>query len=179
MQRKTVSVKLLALLIIGILIQAFEIESVSAPFVVRLGSREESGTRRNIGIIKIDSHTYTLPNSAIRLVGTYTATYIPEESNIFVRWETSGSIRLAHATSRVTSFTMNGSGTITAVFASHSSTDLNGDREINMQDVTIVAIAFGSELGDSSWNQLADLDKNGVVNIIDITFVAKDYGKSL
>ena len=86
MQRKTVSVRLLVLLIIGILIQAFEIESVSAPFPVRLTSREESGTGRNIGIIKLDSLTCTLPNSTFRVDGTCTVTYIPEESNIFVRW---------------------------------------------------------------------------------------------
>jgi hypothetical protein len=31
--------------------------------------------------------------------------------------------------------------------------------------------------GDEKWNALADLDKNGTVNIIDITMVARDYGK--
>jgi hypothetical protein len=59
------------------------------------------------------------------------------------------------------------------------STDLNQDGAVNIQDITIVAAAYGSRTGDSKWNAVADLDKNGVVNIIDMTMVAKDYGKTL
>jgi hypothetical protein len=57
-------------------------------------------------------------------------------------------------------------------------TDLNKDGRVNIQDITIVAVAFGSRPGDADWNAIADLDKNGVVNIVDITMVAKDYGKT-
>lgn len=41
----------------------------------------------------------------------------------------------------------------------------------------MVAIAYGSKPRDPNWNAIADLDKNGWINIIDITIVAKDYGK--
>jgi endoglucanase len=57
-------------------------------------------------------------------------------------------------------------------------TDLNKDGRVNIQDITMVAVAFGSKPGDADWNVIADLDKNGVVNILDITMVAKDYGKT-
>jgi len=57
-------------------------------------------------------------------------------------------------------------------------TDLNGDGEVDIQDITIVGIAFDSEPGDLNWNSVADIDKSGWVDIIDLTLVALDYGKS-
>jgi hypothetical protein len=57
-------------------------------------------------------------------------------------------------------------------------TDLNQDGAVNIQDITIVAVAYGTRPGDPKWNVLADLDKSGLVNIIDMTMVAKDYGKT-
>jgi hypothetical protein len=58
-------------------------------------------------------------------------------------------------------------------------TDFNRDAKVNIQDITIVAVAYGSRRGDPKWNAMADLDKNGWINIIDMTMVAKDYGKSV
>ncbi len=58
-------------------------------------------------------------------------------------------------------------------------TDLNKDGKVNIQDITIVAVAYGSKPGDPKWNAIADLDKNGQINIIDISMVAKDYGKTV
>jgi hypothetical protein len=57
-------------------------------------------------------------------------------------------------------------------------TDLDGDGKVNIVDVTIVARAFGSKLGDATYNVQADLDQNGVVSIIDVSKVAKDFGKT-
>ncbi len=59
------------------------------------------------------------------------------------------------------------------------STDLNQDGTVNILDITIVAVAYGSKSGDPKWNAVADLDKNGWINIIDMTMVAKDYGKTV
>lgn len=57
--------------------------------------------------------------------------------------------------------------------------DLNGDGVVNIDDVMIVARAFGSKRGDPNWNETADLDKNGIVNIIDLYKVAREFGKTL
>jgi hypothetical protein len=57
-------------------------------------------------------------------------------------------------------------------------TDLNEDGVVNMVDLTIVAVAFTSKPGDKNWNVIADLDGNSEINILDISLVAKDYGKS-
>jgi hypothetical protein len=56
-------------------------------------------------------------------------------------------------------------------------TDLNKDGEVNIQDMTIVAIAFDSKPGDQNWNPTADLDKDNWVTIVDITMIALDFGK--
>ncbi len=58
-------------------------------------------------------------------------------------------------------------------------TDLNFDGKVNIQDVTIVAVAHNSHPNDRNWNVLADLDRNSVVSIVDVTLVAKDYGKTV
>ena len=57
--------------------------------------------------------------------------------------------------------------------------DVNKDLKVDIQDLTIVAVAFGSKRGDPSWSPIADLDKSNGVNIIDVTVAAKDYGKFL
>jgi len=55
--------------------------------------------------------------------------------------------------------------------------DLNGDGKVNIQDVTIVALAYGTKSGGPNWNALADLDNNGRINIIDMVMVAREFGK--
>jgi hypothetical protein len=55
---------------------------------------------------------------------------------------------------------------------------LNRDGKVDIRDITIVAIAYQSIPGDPYWNASADLDGNGIVNIIDLTRIAIDYGKT-
>jgi len=49
---------------------------------------------------------------------------------------------------------------------------LNRDRIVNIVDITMTAKAYGSEPRDLNWNAIADLDKNGLINIVDVTLVA-------
>ncbi len=60
----------------------------------------------------------------------------------------------------------------------HSS-DVNNDGIVNIQDITIVAIAYMSTPEDDNWNPIADIDNNGKINIVDISIVAKDFGKTV
>jgi len=55
--------------------------------------------------------------------------------------------------------------------------DINADGIVNILDVAIVARAYGSKLGDPSWNPNADVNDDGQINILDIATVAKEYGK--
>jgi hypothetical protein len=57
--------------------------------------------------------------------------------------------------------------------------DLNKDGTVNILDISIVAIAFGTKEGEDYYNVLADLDKNNEVNILDVSIVAMDYGKTV
>jgi hypothetical protein len=49
---------------------------------------------------------------------------------------------------------------------------------VNILGVSAVAMAFGSRAGDSNWNSIAEFDKNGVIDILDIFAIASDYGKT-
>ena len=58
--------------------------------------------------------------------------------------------------------------------------DFNEDGNVNILDITIVARAFGSYLGHPMWNPIADVaEPYDIINIVDITKVAKEYGKIL
>lgn len=56
--------------------------------------------------------------------------------------------------------------------------DINGDGTIDIRDITIVALAFGSKPGDPNWNSDADVHEDGVINIKDIVTVAINAGKT-
>jgi hypothetical protein len=57
--------------------------------------------------------------------------------------------------------------------------DLNLDGTVNILDISIVARAFASRLGDPLWNPIADLNEDGDIGILDISSVAKDFGKTV
>jgi len=56
--------------------------------------------------------------------------------------------------------------------------DLNNDGKVNIKDIAIWGLAFGSYPGHPRWNPNADLDNNQVINIIDGVKIAKDFGKT-
>jgi hypothetical protein len=58
-----------------------------------------------------------------------------------------------------------------------SMTDPNMDGTVDILDITLVALAFGTKQADPRWNSSADLDNNGVIDILDVFAVARDYGK--
>lgn len=72
---------------------------------------------------------------------------------------------------------------IVPILTQHKATILEGDLDhnglVNILDITIAALAFGSEPGDGNWNPIADLNADGVVNIIDIAKVAWNFGKRI
>jgi len=57
--------------------------------------------------------------------------------------------------------------------------DVNNDGIVNIQDVLIAAVAFGSQPGDPNWNPDADLDGNGIINILDILIIAVHFGDTV
>jgi len=55
--------------------------------------------------------------------------------------------------------------------------DLNDDEVVNILDLGIFGKAYGSYPGHARWNPVADLDGNGVINILDGVTIAKNFGK--
>ncbi len=50
--------------------------------------------------------------------------------------------------------------------------DLTGDGKVDILDMTVVAAAFGSILGDPDYNATADFDANSLIDIFDLAYVA-------
>jgi len=56
--------------------------------------------------------------------------------------------------------------------------DLDGDRGVDILDLIIVAIAYGSTPVDPNWDERADLNNDGQVDLLDLIAVATHYGES-
>jgi hypothetical protein len=54
--------------------------------------------------------------------------------------------------------------------------DVNGDGIVNMEDLYIVALSFGSTPGTPGWKPAADVNGDGIVNMIDLLIVALYFG---
>jgi parallel beta-helix repeat protein len=55
--------------------------------------------------------------------------------------------------------------------------DVNKDGKVDMIDIGIVALSFGSSPGDLRWNPLADVNQDGKVDLRDIGLVARHFGE--
>ncbi len=55
--------------------------------------------------------------------------------------------------------------------------DVNGDCKVNIFDLAAIGLAYGSERGESHWNENADLNNDGKINIFDLAIVGLNYGK--
>jgi len=57
--------------------------------------------------------------------------------------------------------------------------DLNGDGKVDIYDVVLACVAYGSKEGYPNWNPLADLaPPYGIINIYDIVTIAVNCGKT-
>lgn len=63
------------------------------------------------------------------------------------------------------------------VYASTIAGDLNRDGKVSLQDLVILALAYGSKPGDAKWNPIADIDGNGAVGLTDLVILAQHYGE--
>jgi hypothetical protein len=70
------------------------------------------------------------------------------------------------------------SNTKTALIEVSLFADINHDGQVNILDITIVAMSFGSTPSDTNWNSAADLHKDGIISILDVFLVAREYGKT-
>lgn len=55
--------------------------------------------------------------------------------------------------------------------------DVNGDGRVNIVDISLVAVSFKTEPGDTKWNPNADVNDDNKINIIDMSKVAIHFGE--
>ena len=58
-------------------------------------------------------------------------------------------------------------------------TDINADGIVNIQDITLVALAYGTTPTQPRWNEEADMDDNKTINILDVTIIARNFGQTV
>ena len=56
--------------------------------------------------------------------------------------------------------------------------DTNNDGVVDIFDVVVAALAFGTKPGDPHWNHFADINGDGTVNIYDLVSIARNFGEA-
>jgi hypothetical protein len=56
--------------------------------------------------------------------------------------------------------------------------DVNKDGTVNLIDLVLLALAYGSKPGDANWNAKADINGDGRVGLNDLVILAQNYGKN-
>jgi hypothetical protein len=57
--------------------------------------------------------------------------------------------------------------------------DVDGNKIVDIVDIVIIALAFGSKPGDDNWDSRADIAPEfGLVDIVDIVKVALRFGET-
>jgi parallel beta-helix repeat protein len=54
--------------------------------------------------------------------------------------------------------------------------DINGDNNVNVLDLIIVASALGTRLGDPEWKPNADIKEDNIINVLDLILIASYLG---
>ena len=57
-------------------------------------------------------------------------------------------------------------------------TDINYDETVDINDLVETTWRYGSVPGDARWNVYADVNRDGIIDVVDIGMVANDYGKT-
>lgn len=57
--------------------------------------------------------------------------------------------------------------------------DINGDGNIDTEDLRIFACAYGSKVGDSNYNVECDFNKDGIVDVRDLAIIAQHFDLSI
>jgi len=55
--------------------------------------------------------------------------------------------------------------------------DINVDGIVNMEDLYIAAISFGSNPNSPEWNPKADINRDNIINLLDLYMIAANFGK--
>jgi hypothetical protein len=57
--------------------------------------------------------------------------------------------------------------------------DINGDRQVDIKDVSFVARRFGMTPGHPLWDPVADVNGDNNIDIKDVSIVARHFGEAI
>lgn len=98
---------------------------------------------------------------------------------LFIYWEVVTDFNLGQLEEGVYTFTLTswGKPVKSIVFEVGFPADINDDGKVDIKDIAIVALAFGSHNPDINWNPDADIYRDGKIDIRDIAFTASHFGE--
>jgi hypothetical protein len=56
--------------------------------------------------------------------------------------------------------------------------DVNLNKKVDLRDLALAAIGFGSHTGDRRYNPFADINRDGVIDLKDLVAIIKNLGKT-
>ena len=92
------------------------LDSSDDPNAVHLESSQDNAASSNLGTIKFDGSTYSLPSDITKPAGTYPIEYNADPGYEFDHWETTPGITVTNPNAWSTTATVTGSGTLRAIY---------------------------------------------------------------
>jgi hypothetical protein len=56
--------------------------------------------------------------------------------------------------------------------------DVNMNGNVDIQDISFAAYAFGSYQGHPRWNYMVDESEDNIIDLVDIALIAQNFGKT-
>jgi parallel beta-helix repeat protein len=124
------------------------------PNPIHLESRQDNSASFNLGTIKFDVSTYSLPNDITKPAGTYQIEYNAASGYKFDHWEIADGISVANPNAWSTTATVTGAGTLKAIYKAVFAVHLES-RQDNSVSSNLGAITFDG----TSYNLPNDVSK--------------------
>jgi hypothetical protein len=96
---------------------------------------------------------------------------------VSVRFGLASSMNVQHRTTVYVDDAVVNTGYI-GLLGSRPAWDVNQDGIIDIVDLVIVTLAYGSTPQSPKWDPRADVDRNGAISLVDITTVSRYYGQT-
>ncbi len=108
------------------------------------------------------------PSEEVVLLFEWNATVVP---GLWIIWAT---CTTAHYDMNITSNTFINDQTILVVKLLG---DVNGNGKVDIHDISLVAMAFGTSPGKNRWDSEADINGDNKINIRDVAITSKNFGR--
>jgi len=140
----------------------------------------------NVAVANLGSYYETFNVTAyanMTAIGVQTVTVFADNSTVILfKWNTTG-FALGNYTVKAVADTVPGeTNTANNILTYYRIAvtipgDLNGDFRVNLADLSILVLAYGSRPRDPNWNSNADLALRGIIDLTDLVTLASHYGQ--